>query len=305
MRPGGTEMRKIFRIIKIILFLAVLGGGGWFIYSTLSRSSTPPAVAVPPEVAKVPERVYGVVEPAGREVYVSSSVSKPVRGIFIKEGDRVKMGQVLIALENEVELAQLQSALAKVELKKKELEISRYELSKKRTLFEKETVPEFEYTQLKLKAELAELEIQAAEREVALAGEQVNRLELRSPIDGIVYKMEVRLGELLNSGDRGRIILGSPELWVRLYVESFWMDRFKEGDRFDVFNSETNSLIGQGEVIRKSLYLSTRNFRADDIGERFDAEFQQVVLKLEPRNAPVPLGLNVIVRGGRSPKGHP
>jgi multidrug efflux pump subunit AcrA (membrane-fusion protein) len=284
--------------------------GVWFIFNSLAKSSKPPAVAKAPELPKVPERVYGIIEPAGREVYLTSASNRPVRKISVNEGDRVKKGQLMVELENEVELAQIQVAESGVELRRKELEISRYDLEKKKSLQEKGgAVAQYDIDQLRLKMEFDSLNLASAEKELALAREQLRQLELRSPIDGIIYKLEVKLGESLGTGETKRIILGSPDLWVRLYVETFWMDRFQIGDRFKVLDSETSREIGTGAVVSKTLFLSDRNFRVDAAGERFDAEFRQIILKLEPSRADIPLGMNVIATpentGGRSPKGHP
>ncbi len=282
------------RILKWAFLLIIVVAGGWYIATSLSKSAKPPVAAQPPSLPRVPERVYGVVEPAGREVYVTTSIARPVSRIFVKEGDPVKKGQLILSLQNEVELAQLESALAGVNLRRKELENSRYDLEKKKQLFENQSATEYDFVQLKLKVELNALSLQAAGKDVDLVKAQLAQLELRSPIDGVVYKMEARLGEILSSGGNPRIILGSPDLWVRLYVETFWMDRFLLGARCQVFDSETNERIGTGTVISKSPILSNRTFRTDDIGERFDAEFQQIVLKLEPKKGNIPIGLNVV-----------
>jgi multidrug resistance efflux pump len=52
----------------------------------------------------------GIVEPADRESKVSSEVSGRIRRISVKEGDRVKAGDVLVVLEDDVEKAALRVA---------------------------------------------------------------------------------------------------------------------------------------------------------------------------------------------------
>jgi multidrug efflux pump subunit AcrA (membrane-fusion protein) len=295
MIPAGTKKGGVMkRILKWALFLIIVVAGGWYIATSLSKSSKPPVAAAPPALPKVPERVYGVVEPAGREVYVTTSVARPISRILVKEGDRVKKGQLILSLQNDVELAQLESALSKVDLRRKEYENSQYDLVKKKQLFDNQSATEYDFVQLRLKVELNAMSLEAARKDVDLVKAQLAQLELRSPVDGVVYKMDARLGETLSPGETPKIVLGSPDLWVRLYVETFWMDRFLFGARCQVFDSETNELIGTGTVLSKSPTLSTRTFRTDDVGERFDAEFQQIVLKLDPKKENVPIGLNVV-----------
>ncbi len=64
---------------------------------------------------------------------------------------------------------------------------------------------------------------------IDVAKAKLEQTVLRSPIEGIVYKLDVHLGETLASNDNDRIILGSDKLWVKLSVESFWRDKIAIG----------------------------------------------------------------------------
>ncbi len=84
------------------------------------------------------------------------------------------------------------------------------------------------------------------------------------------------------SGDNTRIIVGSPELWVRFFIESFWMDRIALGSRYKIYHSETNEYLGSGQVMYRAPYMGRRDFRTEDVQERFDTKFQEVVLSFTP-----------------------
>jgi len=282
------------KIIKIIFYLAILIAGSVFIVRTLTRSSPPPQVVQPPDLSRAPARVYGKIEPAGREVFVASPVTRKVVAIYVREGETVKRGQKLLWLQNDVESAQLQVALAKAESMRRALAISRDILKRKESLYSKDADTEYAFTQAKLQVELDLSNLALAEKEVNLVRAQLELLELRSPVDGILYKFDVRLGESLTTDDTSKIILGSADLWVRLSVETFWTDRVRIGDRYDVFDSETNGLIGKGEVIAKAPYLGRRDFRTEDDQERFDTKYMDVILKLEKTGPKAPLGLSVV-----------
>jgi multidrug efflux pump subunit AcrA (membrane-fusion protein) len=282
------------KIIRIVFYSAIVIAGIVFIVRTLTRSSPPAAVAQPPDLGRAPARVYGKIEPAGREVFVSPSVTRKVVRVNVREGDAVKRGQTLLLLQNDVEAAQLQVAQAKVESIRGALAISRDILKRKESLYAKNADTEYAFTQAKLQVELDMSNLALAEKEVDLVKAQLGQLELRSPIDGLIYKFDVRLGESLTTDDTSKIILGSADLWVRLSVEAFWTDRVRMGDRCQVFDSETNVLIGEGEVIAKAPYLGRRNFRTEDDQERFDTKYMDVILKLDEAGIHVPLGLSVV-----------
>ena len=282
------------KIIKIVFYAVVLIGGTFFIVRTFSRSSPPPQVAEPPDLSRAPARVYGKIEPAGREVFVSPPVTRRVVGIDVKEGDPVKRGQRLLTLEREVEAAQFQVTLAKVEAFRRTLAISRDIVKRKESLYAKDADTEYAYTQARLQVELDMSNLALAEKEVELARAQLDRLELRSPVDGILYKFDVRLGESLTPEDTSKIVLGSADLWVRLSVEAFWIDRVKVGDRYRVCDSETGDLIGHGQVVAKAPYLGRKDFRTEDSQERFDTKYRDVILELEKSREDIPLGLSIV-----------
>ena len=284
--------------MKKFLSLAVIIGAvlaiSLFMVRAFVKSAPPMKVAEPPALNESPARVYGSIEPAGREVFVSPPQTKEVVRIFVKEGDTVKEGQALCVLDSEVELAQLQAARARIEAAKKVLAISQDDMKRKKDLYAKKVDSEFRYTQARLQVELEQSNIAVALKEAALVRSRIEQLELKSPIDGKVYKCDVRLGETLSAGDNTRIILGAPDLWVRLFVEAYWKDRVTLGSEFSIYNSETDEQIGVGKVIFKAPYMGRRNFRTEDSQERFDTKFQEVVLELISSKEDVPIGLSVI-----------
>ena len=284
-------MKKFLSLAGIIVAVLAIS---LFMVRAFVKSSPPMQVAEPPALNESPARVYGAIEPAGREVFVSPPQTKEVIRVYVKEGDEVKEGQTLCLLDSEVELAQLQAARARIEAAKKILAISQDDMKRKKDLYAKKVDSEFRYTQARLQVELEQSNITVALKEAALAQSRIEQLDLKSPIDGKVYKFDVRLGETLSAGDNTRIILGSPDLWVRLFVEAYWKDRVAVGSEFTVYNSETDEEIGRGTVIFKAPYMGRRNFRTEDSQERFDTKFQEVVLELVSNKDDVPIGLSVI-----------
>lgn len=279
---------------RLILVIAVALAGLLFILSSLKKSSAPPQVAQPPVLSEAPVRVYGTVEPAGREVFVSPPMTKRVVEVFVKEGDTVKPGQRLCDLESSVEQAQVDLAEARVASAQKSLEISNDDLGRTKNLFAKQVDSEFKFTQSRLQNALEVKRLKVADTELQVAKAQQEQCVLRSPVEGVVYKFDVRLGETLQAGDNTRIILGSSALWVRLAVESFWKDKIKAGTAYNVYDSETRDYLGTGRVMSRVQYMGRRNFRTEDTQERFDTKFQEVVLDLKPEKKQIPIGLSVI-----------
>ncbi|MDY7031944.1 MAG: hypothetical protein SVY10_08545 [Thermodesulfobacteriota bacterium] len=285
-------MKKFWRVLAFgIIAVLVLG---FNVYTFLLVSKKPKAPREI-EVGKIPRKAYGRVEPRGGEVYVSPNVTKRVLAIHLQEGDSVRKGQRLCTLERKVEKTRLQAALARVKVQEKQAEISRDEFFRKMKLIETNTITDFEYSQIKLRKELDEVKTEMLKREAATVQALLEQLTLRSPIRGRIYKLDVKLGETLRAGDNTKIILGSDDLQVTLYVESFWINQLLPSTFYSVYDSETGESIGKGKILSRSPYLDTKKLRTEDPDERIDTRFQKVVMDLETERESVPIGLQVTV----------
>jgi hypothetical protein len=87
-----------------------------------------------------------------------------------------------------------------------------------------------------------------------------------------------------------------------MFVEAWWSGRVKLGDEFRVFDAETNELIGTGKVTYKVPYLGKRSFRTDDPQERFDTNYEEVLLEFSGEPKSVPVGTTVTAELGSDPK---
>ena len=209
-------------------------------------------------------------------------------------------GTVLCRLDDEVERQALRVAELRVEEARRRRDLTEDDLGRKRRLSADEVIPEFDLSRVALQARLEDQQIETALAEVELRRVELEKLTLRSPLTGIVYRMDVRAGELLTPQDYGRIVVGPAGKQVRIFVETFWLGRLKTGERLRVREAETGREVGTGTVRTISPYVGTRDFRTEDRLERIDTKFAQAVLELDaPTEAPI--GMQVVCeRGARA-----
>jgi multidrug efflux pump subunit AcrA (membrane-fusion protein) len=350
-------MKKVRAIIGALLLILVVIVGLTYVQVSLRKASAPPQPGLTPSLDDAPARVYGRVEPLGREVFVGPLQSRRVTRVLVQEGQNVTVGQTLCELKSDVERQALQVALSRVrefeskldlvldELKRTEtlstsgagvgqqtlrvaalrvrefeskLDLVLEELKRKEAASRIRAISELEYIQKSLESELlrrqiatakAEAEIEfsqktleaeslrrqiaTAEAEVELRRAELDDLILRSPIQGYLYKFDVRQGEQLTPQDYQRIVLGKSEKQVRLFLESFWIDKFRVGDRLLVRDAETRRNVGFGKVVAVSDYVGARDFRTDDSLERLDTKYAQGILQLDEA-ASIPIGTVVL-----------
>ena len=268
----------------------------FFVVFAVLRSAPRKSAPVPPKLAEAPARIYGTVEPLGGPVYVAAQVPRSIARIVAREGDEVKAGATLIVLESAVEVARLSAALARAEAARQAAAISREAFERASGLFATRGISEQDFRQALLKAGLDSANTAAAEADAALARAQLEQLTLKSPVDGLVYKLDVQLGQTLAAGDDSKIIVGATRQQARMFVESFWLDRLRVGDEYRVREAETGRELGTGRVISLSPYVGGRTVRTEDTRERFDAEYQIAVMELSV--AGLPPGLNVVAEIG-------
>jgi RND family efflux transporter MFP subunit len=284
---------KIRTLVGALLFILVAVVGGNYVLVSLRRSAKPPEPGRPPSLDDAPQRVYGLLEPLGREVFVGPLQSGRVVAVAVREGEDVEVGAVLVRLDDEVEAEALGVAESRVEEAVRRLELTRDDLRRKRLLAEEAVISEFDVTRAELQAKLEEQQIETARAEVALRRVQLGKLTLRSPIDGVASKMDVRVGEQITPQDYGRIVVGRREKQVRLFVETFWLGRIGIDQRFRVEDAETGREVGTGAVESVSPYVGARDFRTEDRLERLDTKYAQVILRLDGPTA-APIGLPVV-----------
>ena len=145
----------------------------------------------------------------------------------VKEGESVKAGQVLVRQYDAVErarLAQLEAdsqntiniQAGEASLAQKEVDLKKLE---KAAALNAATALEVEHAKLEVKiaelsVKLAVFELEQAQRKYDEAKIQIDNMSLKSPIDGIIEKIEVEPGESVNAlEDVVRVVQINP-LWI-------------------------------------------------------------------------------------------
>jgi HlyD family secretion protein len=157
---------------------------------------------------KVP--ATGTVEPV-RIVEVSTELSGTIKEIFVDYNDKVKAGQVLAVLDDEVaakQLARARGAHALAQAREREARINlgmaENEQGRKQRLAERQATSErelelavgaFRKAAALLEVRAAELRIAAAE--VDLAATNLEKTRIVAPIDGVVLRRNVERGQVI------------------------------------------------------------------------------------------------------------
>jgi len=147
---------------------------------------------------------------------LSTEVGGLVNAVHVREGDRVKKGELVFGLstdfiDNEIASVQATMEQVKVRLARAEKGLKRYE-----TLFKQNAVSESEYDDIVLSREDLVRQIVILEKQFALAQLKKNKSLIRAPFDGVVIEKNVDVGNWVSPGSRLCIVGSISDLFVKV-----------------------------------------------------------------------------------------
>jgi cobalt-zinc-cadmium efflux system membrane fusion protein len=204
--PGGTYMAKESQ----------------FLLGVLTRAVSEREVSARIEtIGRVVPRIDGHAQIAAA---VSGRVLAPKSGVLPFLGDHVRKGQVLLVLEQTPGAAEsgdlrargLEARSGVAQARARRDQASR-ELERRRALVG--VVAQKDIEEAALELELTERALELAERQVALfAGDDLRRVTVTAPIDGVIAEAQVSLGEQVAADQQLYTILEPSTLWVEANV---------------------------------------------------------------------------------------
>ncbi len=202
----------------------------------------------PPEERKVeitevvPKPISYTVSAVGslkslEDVTISSKKSGFIDKIFVKEGDRVKKGQILVQLDDVDARLQVDMSEAKVKEAEISLETDRNTLTRYQRLLESKVVPQQTFDDLNLKVKLDEARLTLAKTELNMARQNLSDHRILSPIEGVIHLKVAALGEHVNVAPKDEIlkIVEMDPLEIEFYVPESLVGVIHSGSRIQFF----------------------------------------------------------------------
>lgn len=276
---------------KTVLLSSLVVLAGLFFYVVWTLVSVVPARTPieTPDINKMPKRLYGVIEPAGRAVFISPPLEKRVDSILVQAGDLIKKGQPLLILDHADEKSRVEVAKAEVEQRKARVALSEDKFTRNEALFAKQVINESDFVQLKLDLDIEKALLNVAEKKLMEAEVSLDQLTLKSPIDGKVYRLDVHVGQTFKPGDK-TFVIGKDNLWVNLRVESFWINQIHEGT-FKIYHADTDEYLGDATFVRSGLFMGPPNFYIQDPNVMTDIKYLEVFAAFTPKHSNLPIEL--------------
>ncbi|GAB6060869.1 efflux RND transporter periplasmic adaptor subunit [Desulfonatronum parangueonense] len=192
-------MNKYWRILTVMMFLVLTHGG-----AVLAQPpGQPPAVVetgiVTSGQMRVEKEFLGTIYFQETSL-VAAEVSGRITAVHFEQGETVSQGAKLVTMDGVLKTKDLQSRRAQREEALVELARAQRELGRLERLFDQGTVSEQEYDHVRFQVEGLERRAEFLAAEIAKIQEELRKLEVRAPFDGIVLSRQSNLGEWLAPG---------------------------------------------------------------------------------------------------------
>ncbi|MFQ5586095.1 MAG: efflux RND transporter periplasmic adaptor subunit [Thermodesulfobacteriota bacterium] len=131
---------------------------------------------------------------------LASEVSGRVEAVHFEEGQRVKIGKLLVTINADILRKNLQATRASYEQVLADLERSRRELERKESLFKEELLSEREYDEYRFVVKGLEKKSASLLADVERLEVELEKKSITTPFNGIVLQRDVDRGEWLAPG---------------------------------------------------------------------------------------------------------
>jgi membrane fusion protein, multidrug efflux system len=172
---------------------------------------------------------FGVVE-ALEEVNVAAELFGTVSAVHVNEGDRVKLGQLLLELDPQKRQLAVQQMNQQVQHAEAALKEARQKLQRRRNLAAQETISKEVLDTAQLAVELATAAYQQVLASAELAKRELADTRIFSPTDGLVDIRAVEVGEPVQVGASLITLQAVQGMRVQTWVSEADIAHIRAGD---------------------------------------------------------------------------
>ena len=316
---------------KVLPALAALGLATAVVVAIQVQTTVPPAQPVA-QPAQAPFRSYiggaGLVEASSNNIGIGTALPGIVQRVLVKVGDRVAVGAALLQIDDREQQAELRlkqanllKAGAAVDEALASLEDARAQYALVRHVGDQRAVSTDDVqkrrnAELLAKARLDSVRaaVVAADADVKLTQAEIERLTVRSPIDGEVMQVNIRPGEFAQTGvlSPPLMLLGNLDrLYVRVNIDENDAWRFRPQTRAAASMRGNRDLRTDLTFVRVEPFVTPKQSLTGSSTERVDTRVLQVLYSFDRNALPAYVGQQMDVfietpdEEGAAPAGSP
>ena len=150
--------------------------------------------------------IQGKVESESVSFVTPRAGGGQVKAVFVKRGDRVKKGQILLQLDNSLIKQSVAAATQNIETVKAQAALAKSVYEKQKNLWEQNIGSEIQLLTAKTNAEALGSQLKAAMEQLGMAKDQLSYTSVRSDVDGVAEEVNVKVGEIFMGAGQLKIV---------------------------------------------------------------------------------------------------
>jgi len=196
-----------------------------------------------------------------------------VRAIYVKRGDRVKRGQLILQLDNTLIKQSAAAATQNIETLKSQAALAKSVYEKQKSLWEQNIGSEIQLMTAKTNADALASQLRAANEQLGMVKDQLAFTSIYSDVEGVAEEVNVKVGELFMGPGQIKIV-NTAKLKLTAQVPENYAGKVKVGTELtltfpDIQKTINNNVNVLGNVIdplNRSFYIESKlpvdnNFR--------------------------------------------
>ena len=129
-----------------------------------------------------------------------------VKAVYVKRGDKVKKGQLLLQLDNSLIKQSVAAAAQNIETVKAQAALAKSVYEKQKNLWEQNIGSEIQLLTAKTNAEALSSQLKAAMEQLGMAKDQLAFTSIYSDVDGVAEEVNVKVGEIFMGAGQLKIV---------------------------------------------------------------------------------------------------
>jgi RND family efflux transporter MFP subunit len=213
--------------------------------------------------------LQGKIDAEGMAYVAPKGMGGVVKAVYVKPGQRVGRGQLILKLDDAVARQQVVLAQQSVSQLKTRLAQAQTIYERHKGLWEQNIGSEIQVINAKADVDALQSQVNAANAQVRVAQETANMSNVYAEISGVVDIVNVKIGELFNPQTAGRPesgirIVNNNQLKMVTEVPENYITRVKKGDKVVVVIPEAGKTINSTiSAVGASIDITKRSFLAE------------------------------------------
>jgi RND family efflux transporter MFP subunit len=129
-----------------------------------------------------------------------------VKGLFVKRGDNVRKGQLILQLDNSLIKQSAAAAAQNIETIKSQAALAKMVYEKQKNLWDQNIGSEMQLLTAKTNAEAAVSQLKAATEQLGMVRDQLAYTSVYSDVDGVAEEVNVKVGDLFMGPGQIKIV---------------------------------------------------------------------------------------------------